>query len=100
MGLQKQASFMNCIVGREALADILDKAYAEDESLDNQQLAIAFVVLAIGASMDFSHPPCEAQLVPTIDSQITPLARGCSASRKPPLTLVRVHLELALTFSR
>lgn len=51
---------MNYILEREALAEILDRAYAQDESLDNQQLAIAFLVLAIGASIDLNYPPCES----------------------------------------
>lgn len=58
---------MNHILDRSEFDYLLEKAYSYDAHVHgrgNHQLAVMFMVLAIGASMDFNMSPCEpARLV-------------------------------------
>lgn len=49
---------MNDIVERGKVATELDAIYSFSTT-DNQQIAIVFTVLAIGASADLDLPPCK-----------------------------------------
>lgn len=71
---------MSCIVQEDSFTqDFVEPIYNHqpDTKLNNHRMAVLFLVIAIGAQLDTSLPPCECSTVMPADTVDNELGDAC-----------------------